>query len=211
MRKLAVVLFALGSLALMAVPALAEKGDMAFGVNGGIVLPTGKLAADVDLSAEEGIGGFQGKMGYDFGASFDYFVMPEFALGVDGSYAAFESDYEDAGDAKATTLQFGAHVKYFAPTGGPVVPYAQVGLGMYNAKLTDVDVEDLSQTKLGVNVGVGVEYKVTPQVGIGANGTYHYAFGAFEPEIDGQEVTELNDWNYITVNAAVTFHFPMAK
>ena len=44
MRKLAVVLFAVGSLCLMAFPAFAEKGDMAFGVNGGLAMPMGQLA-----------------------------------------------------------------------------------------------------------------------------------------------------------------------
>jgi opacity protein-like surface antigen len=212
MRKLAMVLFAIGGLCLMAFPAFAAKGDMAFGVNGGVVVPIGALADDVDLTAEEGIGGFQGKMGFDFGASFDYFLTPEFAVGLDGSYASFESDYEDAGDAKATTMQFGVHGKYLFPTGGPVVPYVAVGAGMYTAKLADVGMEDdLDQTKFGMNGGVGLEYMVTPQVGIGVGGTYHYAFGEFKPEIEGQEVTVLDDWNYMTFNAAVTFHFPMAK
>ena len=68
MRKLAVVLFAVGSLCLMAFPAFAEKGDMAFGVNGGLAMPMGQLG-DEDYADM--------KMGPDFGIGFDYFITKD--------------------------------------------------------------------------------------------------------------------------------------
>lgn len=219
MRKSWMVLAALACLAVMATTAVAEtasvgddmKGQVTVGLQGGIVLPMGKLAEDVDLEAEEGIGGFQGKMGFGGGLCVDYFITKEFALGLDGSYATFESDYADAGDAKATTMQFGLHGKYMVPTGGPMVPYLFVGGGMYNAKLTDIGMDDLSQTKFGVNGGVGVGYKINDMVSLGVNGAYHMALGEFKPEIDGTEVVVLDDWSYMTFNAGVTFQIPMGK
>ena len=209
MRKLAMVLFALGSLVLMAVPAFAEKGDMAFGVNGGMAMPMGQLA-DEDYADM--------KMGPDFGINFDYFITKDMALGLDGSYAMMTANESD--DVKAKTMAFGVHGKYFVPTGGRFVPYLNLGVGYYNRKVEFegdaadfLGVDKLSDNKLGINAGVGVEYKVTPMVGIGVNGAYVYTIGEWKPEIDGEEPDEalLDDWNYISFKGAVTFYFPMAK
>jgi len=207
MRKLAVVLFAVGSLCLMAVPALAEKGDMAFGLNGGMAMPMGQLA-DEDYADM--------KMGPDFGLGFDYFITKDFALGLDGSYVMMTANESD--DVKAKTMAFGVHGKYFVPTGGQFMPYLNLGVGMYNRKVefsgdaADFLGEDnVSDNTFGLNAGVGVEYKVTPKIGIGVNGAYIYTFGEFKPEVGGEEVSLLDDWNYITFNAAVTFYFPMSK
>jgi hypothetical protein len=200
MRKLAVVLFALASLCLMAFPAFAAKGDMAFGVNGGLAMPMGQLA-DEDYANM--------KLGYDGGLFFDYMLTKEIALGVDGSYAM--STNKDDSDIKGKTMEFGVHGKYFVPTGGQFLPYLSLGAGMYNrkAEFSDGAISvDVSDNVVGMNFGVGAEYMMTPMVGLGVNGTYHYTFGEFSPE----DLTEgLDDWTYITLNAAVTFHFPMSK
>jgi opacity protein-like surface antigen len=222
MRKFAVVLFALGSLALMAVPSFAAKGDMAFGVNGGLAVPVGKLAESFDLTTEDS--GADMKMGYDFGAYLDYFVTKDIAIGADFGYVANSmNDQEIEGDTytdllKAKTMQYGLHGKYFIATGGPVTPYLNLGLSMYNRKVElsdefqtgmDINVSDVSDNVFGMNFGVGAEYKVTPQVGIAVNGAYHYTFGEFKPdEFDGGG---LDDWMYMTFNGALTFHFPMSK
>jgi opacity protein-like surface antigen len=207
MRKLAVVLFAVGSLCLMAFPAFAEKGDMAFGLNGGLAMPMGQLA-DEDYADM--------KMGPDFGLGFDYFITKDFALGLDGSYVMMTANESD--DVKAKTMAFGVHGKYFVPTGGQFMPYLNLGVGMYNRKVefsgdaADFLGEDnVSDNTFGLNAGVGVEYKVTPKIGIGVNGAYIYTFGEFKPEVGGEEVSLLDDWNYINFNAAVTFYFPMSK
>jgi opacity protein-like surface antigen len=166
----------------------------------------GKLASDSENE------GFNGKMGFGGGANFDYFIVENFAIGVDGGYATLGSDWEGLTDTKATTLHFGAHGKYMVPTGGPLMPYLFAGGGFYSAKVTDIPGEDdLSQSKFGLNAGVGVEYMVSDMVGIGVNGAYQMALGKFEPEINGTKEEVLKDWNYIEFNAAVTFHLPMAK
>lgn len=209
MRKLAVVLFAVGSLCLMAFPAFAEKGDMAFGVNGGLAMPMGQLA-DEDYADM--------KMGPDFGIGFDYFITKDFALGLDGSYAMMTSNGSD--DVKGKTMAFGVHGKYFVPTGGQFMPYLNLGVGMYNRKVEfsqevadflELDDTNVSDNTFGLNAGVGLEYKVTPTVGIGVNGAYVYTFGEFKPEVGGEEVSMLDDWNYISFKGAVTFYFPMSK
>jgi len=212
MRKLAVVLFAVGSLCLMAFPAFAAKGDLAFGVNGGLAMPMGCLADEND--------GADMKMGPEFGIGLDYFITKDLALGVDGSYVMMTAN-EDS-DVKAKTMQFGVHGKYFVPTGGQFLPYLNLGVGMYNRKVEfsdavaeylELDESSLSDNKVGINAGVGVEYKVTPTVGIGVLGAYNYTIGEWKPEVNGTEPDEalLDDWNYISFKGAVTFYFPMSK
>ena len=209
MRKLAVVLFAIGSLCLMAVPAFAGQGDMAFGVIGGMTMPMGCLADEDEANMKSGL---------NLGGSFDYFVTKDLALGLDASYGMMTS--EDDEDVKGKTLQFGVHGKYMVPTGGQFVPYLSAGLGMYNRKVDfsdevadflGLDESSFSDNVFGMNFGVGAEYKVTPTVGIGVNGAYHYTLGEFKPEVDGEEVTLLDDWTYMVFNAGVTFYFPMSK
>jgi opacity protein-like surface antigen len=207
MRKLAVVLFAVASLCLMAFPAFAAKGDMAFGVGGGLAVPMGQLA-DKDYANM--------KLGYDGGLFFDYMLSKEIALGVDGSYAMTSN--KDDSDLKGTSMQYGAHVKYFVPTGGQFLPYLNLGLAGYtrgvkfpDAIATEIGTDKATQTVLGMNAGVGVDYNVTPMVGIGVNGAYHYTFGEFKPDINGEKVKMLDDWTYMTFNAVVTFHFPTKK
>jgi len=208
MRKLGIVVTAIACLMMAAVafsadaPAAgAAKGQMEIGLFGGMVMPMGKLAAEyVDDGALM-------KMGFGGGLAFDYFVMPELAIGVDGSYATMANKDESA--VKANTFQYGLHGKYVIPTGGKVVPYLQVGAAMYKQTLKG-DIVSIDANKFGFNGGVGAGYKVNESVAIGANGFYHFA-GKFEPEIDGTKVEMLKDWSYITFNAAVTFTIPKAK
>jgi opacity protein-like surface antigen len=197
------------------------KGQFAIGAGGGLAMPMGKLAESFDPEAETS--GADMKMGPSFGIFVDYFVTKEIAVGVDASYTTMNMNdqtidgttYKDL--VKAKTMQFGVHGKYFVPTGGPLVPYLSLGAGFYSRKLElSQDFQDgmgitdseYSDSKPGVNAGVGVEYKVSPMFGIGANGAYHYTIGKFEDK-DGFEI--LKDWNYIGFNAAVTYHIPMAK
>jgi opacity protein-like surface antigen len=205
MRKLVVALFAVGSLCLMALPAFAEKGDMAFGLNGGMAIPLGQLA-------DEDNGNM--KMGFDGGLFFDYMVTKVIAVGLDGSYVTMTN--QDNSDGKTKTMQYGAHAKYFFPMGGQFLPYLSLGLAGYNRKAEFsaaaaeyFGTDNVSDNVLGMNLGVGVDYKVTPMVDIGANGASHRTFGEFKPEELGGG--GLDDWHYLTFNAVVTFHFPKAK
>jgi opacity protein-like surface antigen len=208
MRKLGIVVSAIACLVMATVAfsadapvAGAAKGQMEIGLMGGMVMPMGKLAAEyVDDGAKM-------KMGFGGGLSFDYFVAPEFAIGLDGSYATMSN--EDNSDVKANTFQYGLHGKYVIPTGGQFVPYLQVGAGMYSQTLKG-DLVSIDATKFGFNGGVGAGYKVNEMVAIGLNGFYHFA-GKFEPEVGGTKVEVLKDWSYLAFNAAVTFTIPKAK
>ena len=209
MRKLGIVVTAIACLMMAAVAFSAEapvagaaKGQMTIGFFGGMGMPMGELADTDHANMKTGFGG---------GAFFDYFVNPQIALGLDGGYVTMANQEESS--FKANTMQYGLHGKYFIPTGGPVVPYLNLGLAMYGQKIEfkeDAAAMSLSGTQFGFNGGVGVDFKVNESVFVGVNGIYHMG-GKFEPEVDGAKEEVLKDWNYMTLNASVTFRIPMAK
>jgi len=219
MRKFGVILAAVACLMLTAfaaqaataTPAEDMKGVIAINVGGGITVPSGALA-------DEGNNfGYKFKMGFDGVGGLDYFMTKEIGVGVDFGYGQMKADLPSdvTGDLKAKTIQFGIHGKYLIPTGGPVVPYLQLGLAMYNRKIEASEGSlsiDFSDTKPGINAGVGVGYKISDMIGIGVNGAYNYSIGKFEPEVFGTKTEMLKDWNFIAFNAGLTFNIkPAAK
>jgi hypothetical protein len=191
MRKLGFVLMALLCMSL-AIPALAaEKGEISFGLNGGLAMPMGDF-------------GDVAKMGFGGGVYADYWLMPAIAIGVDGSYNRFDysDDYitldeallhevDPAGtvDGTFTLMQFGAHGKYMFPLeNAPVAPWLSIGLGMYNMKdkydvtssvLDEAGLnpsDEISDTKFGVNGAIGAAFKVSPAFSVGASIGMHDIF-----------------------------------
>jgi hypothetical protein len=214
------------------------KGTFSIGVMGGLGLPTGKLGQEItptSLVSGSGLPAGQ-KMAGHFGAYVDYFIAKGFALGADFGYLSTKGEnIANTGETffEAKTMQYGLHGKYFIPTGGRVLPYLSLGFGMYSRKLEFTDFGELvfqeavdevlgpgftlttsySDTKPGMNGGVGVEFKASEMFGVGVNGTYHLAFGELQgpPVVGFPEETMLKDWQYMAFNAAVTYYIPMAK
>jgi opacity protein-like surface antigen len=130
---------------------------------------------------------------------------------------------------KAKTLQYGIHGKYLITTGGPIAPFVQLGFGMYNRKIEGgtlggeaikfgpkEDQASLSDTKPGMNVGFGADYKVNEMIRVGLSGTYHMTFGKFEQDVTNSDdavvkETLLKNWSYATINLGVTFFMPASK
>jgi hypothetical protein len=215
MRKLGIVVTAIACLMMAAVTFAADKpaagafkGQMDIGVFGGVAVPMGQLAAkgtDTEIGANM-------KMGYGGGVFFDYFMTPEIALGLDGAYVT--STNKDDSNVKGNTMQYGIHGKYLIPTGGKFLPYLQVGAAMYNRKADYTSggaSVSASDTKPGINGGVGFGYEVNESVAIGLNGMYNYTIGKWEPTDDIKALGGLKDWNYATFNAVVSFTLPKAK
>ena len=213
MRKLGIVVAALACLMLAAVAFAADKpvaakGQMDIGAFGGVAVPMGKLAdKTTDLDSPTGA---DMKMGYDGGVFFDYFMTPDIALGVDGSYVTMTNNVSS--DVKANTMQYGIHGKYVFATSGQMVPYVQVGAAMYSRKIEDKASGaslSLSDSKPGINGGLGIGFKLNESVTLGVNGTYHYTIGKFQPTAETKAAdTGLKDWNFATINAVVTFNIP---
>lgn len=177
MRKLTWLMVAV-LVSLFAVNAFAA-GTTVIGVNGGVLKGTG----DFGDATKTGFGG---------GIFADYMFNSMFAAGVDFSWntVKHQDDGEDAAvvfpgtgasgtiDDKFTIMNYGAHGKYMFPMGSsPVHAYALVGLGMYNLKedfsVTGLPSESPSDTKFGGRGGLGIEYMMNSQFGIGAEGNFH--------------------------------------
>ena len=215
MRKLGFVVTAIACL-MMAAQAFAAtapaagafKGQMDIGAFGGVAVPMGKLASE-DTDTENGA---NMDMGFGGGVFFDYFMTPMIALGVDGSYVTMSNSISS--DVKAKTMHYGVHGKYLIPTGGKFLPYLQLGVAMYNRKVdagsTGLSVA-ASDTKPGINGGVGFGYELNESVALGLNGMYNYTIGKWEPTDAIKAAGGLKDWNYASFNAVVSFTLPKAK
>jgi len=191
MRKLGIVLAAIACLSLMAIPAVAAKGEFTFGPFGGMSIPTGDF-------------GKVAKAGFMGGVFGDYQVHEMFAVGIDAAYNQVKAK-DSADDTKTTLIQVGGHVKFIPQMKDTkVLPYLQVGGGLYNFKTTS---PDTSLNKFGYNVGAGADYKVNPQVAVGVFGAFHSVLSAFETEGS----TTKKAANYIAVGVKVTFMATGAK
>jgi opacity protein-like surface antigen len=156
----------------------AAKGDMSIYFMGGASIPMGDY-------------GDFAKLGFGGGVGFDYFVNENIAVGVDGSYTM--NDAKDDVNAALTALatapvkasdsfiRGGAHGKWMFPTAAEskISPYLIAGAGIYNvkAKLESADPlfnGDASESKFGGHGGLGVLFKTGGNVGVGAQGTYHF-------------------------------------
>lgn len=179
-----------------------SSGNWTFGIQGGLSKPTGDYG-DVANS------------GWNFGGQVDYWMNPQWGLGGDIAYhannaadavnAALVADpaFGPGSEMKFSTMQFGVHTTYMFPTqGGTTFPYLQGGMGEYSVKST-IDGGQLpgsaSQSKFGVNVGGGVDFRASPTVNLGVNGTYHYI--SADPSA----------LNWFGIEGRVTFRMPTSK
>ena len=191
MRKFGIVLAALACLSLMAIPAMAAKGDMTFGLGGGVVVPTGDF-------------GEKFKLGYGGGVFGDYMVTEQFAVGADIGFcqnkikAAHWQKWIDGYNAAATDkasveetstiMPFGVHGKWLPPMqDSKFTPFVQLGVGFYRvqdkAEVTAADATiarawdlvsfDETENKIGINGGAGVDYAVSPAFKVGIFATMH--------------------------------------
>jgi opacity protein-like surface antigen len=164
--KKCIVLVVLASICTL-VSQNAMAGDLGFkslGVSVGMVSPE-------DLDATFGAGVF---MNHGF-------VTPEIKL---ESRIDFWSKSEDLGfgEVSVRDIAVGARGKYMFPTSGRVLPFAGAGLGLHflNAKVDvppqfpgdpGTSVED-SDTKLGVDIGGGLEMPMNPKTDFVAEAWY---------------------------------------
>jgi len=179
MRKM--FLLALMLLALFAVNA--HAGSSAIGIDGGVLKGTGDF-------------GDATKTGYGGGAFYDYWVSNMLAVGADFGWNTAKSKTSD--DIKVTLINYGAHLKYAFPMSeSKVHPYVTAGAGMYNVKVKAGSAES-SDNKFGGHGGLGLEYMVNPQVGVGAEANFHFIS------------TEGTSTQAVTGVAMVTYHLPSA-
>jgi len=195
-----------------------SSGNWTFGIQGGASVPTSDYGSDFSA-------------GWNIGGQADYWLNPQWGLGVDAGYHSTNAKDEfnnttfgsttTPADGKTDFLQYGVHAVYMIPMqGAQVHPYLQGGVGGYNVKIkvdnaTKPTTEsiDESKNKFGFNVGAGVDFHATNVVNLGINGTYHYVSGTDDivPSAQvpsGFSFPSNNSW--FGIQGRVTFMIPVS-
>lgn len=195
MRKVAVVAMAVALLVFAGGPASAA-GNLGYGLTGGAAVPTGDFSDGFDTGFNfGGYGEFwfndQGAIGIDVAynrhSAKDETNNLFNALRESRSLAEGATTADADLEVTASSLQVGVHGKWAPPAQAVVRPYVQVGLGVYSGRLdwegslvadgvtSEVDGGE-SESDLGVNVGAGMLFEVSPSMSIGVTGAFHNVF-----------------------------------
>jgi len=207
---LLIVLFASSALAagssMSSSSSSTSSGSWTLGINGGGSFPTGDYK---DVA----------NTGWNIGGQGDYWINSMWGVGVDAAYhanngsddfnAALVADpaFGTGSEVKWSTIQYGAHVAFMIPTqSSQIFPYLQGGVAGYNVKFKidgGLQPGDESVNKVGFNIGTGVDFRATPVVNLGINGTYNYV----------PKDTEFNDkaLNWFGVQGRVNFKIPTSS
>lgn len=184
---------------LTASSAFAAQGEWLGGGHAGVHMPMGDYS---DLADP----GFVG------GVSIEYMLTEMFGLGAVLAYHGTKAKDEFAeallaDDINVSVFQYGVNGRLAFSTTGPFIPYAQGGLGMYNVKAEveggPGDGADESETKFGVNGGLGFLYRpATSAVGFGIEGAIHHIPDAFTDDADEEIAAQ-----FFTIVGKVVFSF----
>jgi len=194
-------------------PGAAWAGPWTVSAGGGATIPTGDFADEAILDA---------KAGFQFGGAVDYRLTPWLGVGIDASWnrnthaqegktlvsdGGFTTDRYDKD--KTRIWQIGAHASYFAPMSGPVVPYAIVGAGIYNATRsqervhtvggvpTSQSIEGSADSRFGVRFGLGGVYALNEALGVSLQGDYTI--------VTLESSATANSLQYLGISAAIVF------
>jgi len=153
-----------------------------------------QFGPEVAISVPTGDAGDVAELGFDVGLTGTYMVSPVVGIGGDFAYHSWagSDDLNEATDLLLSALvgfpvtgsewswsalQMTLHMKLVAPTNGPVAPWFKGGLGLYNVKaklevLGESEAE--SESKLGFNVGAGIDFGTASTTTFGIAAAYHH-------------------------------------
>ncbi len=151
----------------------AHAGTNWIGVSGGPGFPTGDYADAVAT-------------GWHLGATGTHLFDDRWGIGGDLGYNAWGSSEQAKALAEASfgpgsniswnAIQADVHGTFLLPTRGNLKPYAQAGVGFYavSSNLSTPAGDDVnSKTKLGFNVGGGMDIARSGNARWGVSGAYH--------------------------------------
>jgi len=165
-------------------------GKFGLSGKGEIGMPMGDLADGVNT-------------GFGFGASGEYFINDQLAVGAYFDYDIFGTDAEGL---SAHIMGLGGFFKYVVPTTSNVSPYLKASAGFYQPKFSGDGESMTFDMKFGFGVGGGVMFKASENVLVGGEIMFHDALVKdAEADIDGGTAKLLYDWQYIQFNFGVTF------
>ena len=153
-----------------------------------------QIGPEFAVSVPTGDAGDVADLGFNPGLTATFMVTPSFGIGGDLAYHHWpgSDDLNAATDQLLSALvgfpvtgsewtwssvQATLHMKFVAPTQGPVTPWLKGGFGVYNlkAKLEVLgESEDDSKSKFGFNGGGGIDFTTGSNMTFGIFGAYHY-------------------------------------
>jgi len=161
---------------LLLVPAATfANGGWMVDVRGGVGIPMGNYKDDF-------------KSGLLIGVDASRMMSPQFAIGVDGNYIkngvtdanklALETQFGAGTDANTKFTHYGVHGKYMMSNkeASKVMPYLVGGVGLYHIKasITNSGTSfDASENKFGFRGGIGSNFMVGPNWGLGVQADYN--------------------------------------
>ncbi|HOP06422.1 MAG TPA: OmpW family outer membrane protein [candidate division Zixibacteria bacterium] len=191
-------------------------GKIAVSPFAGLGVPVGDMASD-DFTDDDSNAAYR-KMGFKFGASGEYFLSPNYSLGLSFRYASFgakELEGWDPGD-KINLLAFTLNGKYYFATEGTIRPYGVIGAGLASATFKDIVVDyetgltvDFDAiTKPCILFGIGGDYFASPNMSIFAEGSFDYYFSdGGKIKYDGEETGDELGTNYYFLDFVVGVRF----
>ena len=170
-----------------------EQGAVLLGASGGVLIPTGDYK-DV------------GNTGFGAGVDVDYVLSPSGSIGVKLAYNRndFSDEFKQALadttgvpiDGHFTIMHYGVHGRLFLSPESKTRPFITIGGGFYNFKVTAEAFGSFgsdSETKGGINGGVGLLFDAGSSAHVAIQGTYHDIF------------TSESSTQYINAGVAVMF------
>lgn len=198
-------------------------GKLGVGINGGLLVPaSGDITIDSSFSDYFGVGP-------GFGAHLTYTPVKELTLRGGFTYTFLKLKDDAKGSDVSGDPYFSAPYAYvdgvlnlgsFIKSEKKVInPYILAGGGLHFWKMTDDGVngdaitspygtgtEEWKKTSFGVHFGAGLEYFVTPDLSLFAEGKYHVLLTKDEDKF-GDDFANLGA---IDALVGFTYHFPIA-
>ena len=163
-----------------------SKGQWLLGASGGLLIPVADFK-DV------------GATGFGLSADADYVLGPSGSIGANVAYNrnGFSNDLKTAIqlatglpiDGHYTVMHYGAHGRFFLAPESKTKPFIAVGGGLYNFKATATlygASSSNSETKGGINGGLGLLFDAGRSAHAGIQGTFHNII------VDGPDVQYIN-------------------
>lgn len=178
------------------------KGKFAISGQGGLVIPIFEFNEQRKFDAQ---------LGYGFGGAGEYFVLNNISLGVTFRHTvnAVKNMPQGSGAHWGIT-NVAPFVRCVFVTNSNALPYVRLGTGFYKTKLSvssgDLETSLSFDRKFGLCLGAGILFPANSYVLLSAELSLHSAMleGA-KADIEGGEAASLNDAQYLTMYAGITF------
>ena len=135
-------------------------------------------------------------LGFAAGSGLEYFVLPRLALLLNYSYLSFSDPAPPAPSVPGENFHFlGVGGRGFLFEGARLNPYLRAAGGLYQAA---------SGSKAGLNGGPGLLYRISPNVGLFAEGNAHFVF-------EYGSGFSSSTANFLGLSAGLAFTLPTGK